>query len=121
MMESKCPVVGCDSWFKDVDRFIDHVQKVHVPEFERQQNQHFGKQEGQVIAAPIKLKRRDVEMFLANAREGNGNLPAWADERIQWLCENLLWAMDKATESGLGEAGGENDRAVRQSRDGDGS
>lgn len=36
--EIECPVVGCNWFFKDVDRFIDHIQKVHVPEFERQQN-----------------------------------------------------------------------------------
>jgi len=51
-----------------------------------------------MIAVPVKLKRKDVEMFLANAREGNGRLPSWADERIQWLCENLLWAMDKTAD-----------------------
>ena len=48
-----------------------------------------------MIAIPIVLKRKDVELFLADAREGNGKLPAWADERIQWLCENLLWTMDR--------------------------
>jgi len=34
----ECPVVPCDQAFLDVQKFIDHCEKVHRPEFERHQN-----------------------------------------------------------------------------------